>query len=52
MATERSVVIFSQGTYGFPCTFTKLIYTEKRIYCRRCCNTIILRRLFLDGLLL
>lgn len=21
MATERSVVIFSQGTYGLPCTF-------------------------------
>lgn len=23
MATERSVVIFSQGTYGLPCTLKK-----------------------------
>lgn len=23
MATERSVVIFSQGTYGLPCTDSK-----------------------------
>lgn len=22
MATERSVVIFSQGTYGLPCTYS------------------------------
>ena len=28
MATERSVVIFSQGTYGLPCTINESYHIE------------------------
>ena len=31
MATERSVVIFSQGTYGLPCTGKLSIMYEGRL---------------------
>lgn len=56
MATERSVVIFSQGTYGLPCTakglknqlFALCLYitvTKTHVKSRRFC------RLFCDGIL-
>lgn len=32
MATERSVVIFSQGTYGLPCTMMKNVFADQDEY--------------------
>ena len=32
MATERSVVIFSQGTYGLPCTFLVKVLMVYRVH--------------------